>query len=30
VEAVLQELDPLHCSPPCQLFYLQSTLPSCS
>ena len=29
-EAVLQELCPLHCSPPCRLFYLQSTLPSCS
>ena len=29
-EAVLQELGPLHCSPPCRLFYLQSTLPSCS
>ena len=29
-EAVLQELDPLHCPPPCRLFYLQSTLPSCS
>jgi hypothetical protein len=27
---VLQKLGPLHCSPPCQLFYLQSTLPSCS